>query len=123
MQLFSARGSAAAVLCAWHMLGSAPVAAHAIVIDASPAVDAELGGPGVPVLLRFNSRIDRDRSRLTLIRPDGSGKTVPLAASTGPDTLAASIAGLAPGRYRLRWQVLGIDGHITRGDIPFSVAR
>ena len=25
-----------------------------------------------------------------------------------------------PGEWRLRWQVLSIDGHITRGDIPFT---
>ena len=25
------------------------------------------------------------------------------------------------GRWRLRWQVLALDGHITRGDIPFEV--
>jgi methionine-rich copper-binding protein CopC len=28
---------------------------------------------------------------------------------------------LATGVYVLRWQVLAVDGHITRGDIPFSV--
>jgi methionine-rich copper-binding protein CopC len=35
--------------------------------------------------------------------------------------LAALVSGLAPGQYRLRWQVLAIDGHLTRGDIPFTV--
>jgi len=29
--------------------------------------------------------------------------------------------GLAAGAYRLRWQVLASDGHITRGEIPFTV--
>ena len=33
------------------------------------------------------------------------------------------LAGLAPGSYVLRWQVLSVDGHITRGDIPFKVGR
>jgi methionine-rich copper-binding protein CopC len=28
---------------------------------------------------------------------------------------------LAAGAYRLRWQVLASDGHITRGEIPFTV--
>jgi methionine-rich copper-binding protein CopC len=36
--------------------------------------------------------------------------------------LTARIAGIQPGSYRLRWQVLALDGHITRGDIPFTVA-
>jgi hypothetical protein len=25
------------------------------------------------------------------------------------------------GPYVVRWQVLAIDGHITRGDVPFTV--
>jgi len=28
---------------------------------------------------------------------------------------------LKPGSYRLRWQVMSIDGHVTHGDIPFEV--
>jgi methionine-rich copper-binding protein CopC len=45
-----------------------------------------------------------------------------LAPSDGPDTLAATVDRLGSGHYRLRWQVLAVDGHITRGDIPFTVA-
>lgn len=99
-----------------------PAAAHAIIVSSDPAVDAVVR-PSLPVMLRFNSRIDRERSRLTLLRPDGSSRPVALAPDGRPDTLAAKLEGLAPGRYRLRWQVLAIDGHITRGDIPFAVGE
>jgi hypothetical protein len=34
--------------------------------------------------------------------------------------LAAHL-GLIPGAYVVRWQVLAVDGHITRGDVPFTV--
>jgi methionine-rich copper-binding protein CopC len=27
----------------------------------------------------------------------------------------------AEGRWKLRWQVLSLDGHITRGEVSFSV--
>ena len=37
------------------------------------------------------------------------------------ESLEAKASHLAAGRYTLRWQVLAIDGHITRGDIPFTV--
>lgn len=121
MQLLSPR-LLAVLLLALPAFASAPAEAHAIIVAAEPALDAVVQRPSLPVRLRFNSRIDHERSRLTLIRPDGSSLPVPLAASGAPDTLAAEIDGLAPGRYRLRWQVLAIDGHITRGDIPFSVA-
>jgi methionine-rich copper-binding protein CopC len=95
--------------------------AHAIILESSPAPNAKLPAPALPVLLRFNSRIDRERSRLMLLRADGSTSTLTLESAAGPDTLAAEAKDLAPGRYRLRWQVLGVDGHITRGDIPFEI--
>jgi copper resistance protein C len=104
------------------VLAPAPVAAHAIIVASSPEVDAVVRGSKVAVMLRFNGRIDHERSRLTLVHPDASAEVVPLVRSAGPDGMAANVRGLAPGAYRLRWQVLGIDGHITRGDIPFTVA-
>lgn len=103
--------------------GALSAAAHAIVIAASPGVDAKVPGPDVPIELRFNSRIDRERSRLTLVRPDRTTTTLALGSATPPDLLTARASGLAPGAYRLRWQVLSIDGHITRGDIPFAVGE
>jgi methionine-rich copper-binding protein CopC len=99
-----------------------PALAHAIIVAAEPAGGAVLHGPKAQVLLRFNSRIDVERSRLTLMSPDGTARPLVLAPSDGPDTLAATMDGLGAGAYRLRWQVLAVDGHITRGDIPFTVA-
>jgi methionine-rich copper-binding protein CopC len=58
-----------------------------------------------------------------LLRPDGSALSLPLLAAARPDTLVAKIDGLAPGSYRIRWQVLAVDGHITRGDIPFAIGE
>ena len=103
------------------MLDAAAAAAHAIVIAAQPDVDAVVAGAALPIELRFNSRIDRERSRLTLIAPDGSTAILPLKSDAPPDLLTSSASGLKPGAYRLRWQVLSVDGHITRGDIPFTV--
>jgi len=37
------------------------------------------------------------------------------------DILSATANDLKPGEYQLRWQVLAVDGHITRGEIPFTV--
>jgi len=95
-------------------------AAHAVIIDSVPAVDAAVAGDS-DVTLHFNSRIDHQRSRLTLITPDGSANLLTIAPDSAPDVVAAKLSGLAAGQYRLRWQVLAIDGHLTRGDIRFSV--
>ena len=59
--------------------------------------------------------------RVLLVAPGGAMTTLELQADTAPQVLAAQARGLAPGAYRLRWQVLAVDGHVTRGDIPFTV--
>ncbi len=94
--------------------------AHAI-LEASKPGSGESVKAGVIVLtLRFNSRIDRARSRLTLTKPDLS-KTSPAIDPEGPPDVLNATVTLTPGNYVLRWQVLAIDGHITRGDVPFTV--
>jgi hypothetical protein len=103
-------------------LGSTAARAHAIVVSSQPASGAVVHGKTVAVVVRFNSRIDPVRSRLLLVRADGSSTTLALGDTQNPDTLAATVGELAPGSYRVRWQVLAVDGHITRGDIPFTVA-
>jgi len=96
--------------------------AHAVLLESTPALKSSVSGPDVPIKLRFNVRVDALRSRLTLVRPDGSLQALELSKETPADTLAASANGLGAGEYRLRWQVLASDGHITRGEIPFTVA-
>ena len=102
-------------------LFAASTRAHAVLLESSPALKSIVSGPDVPIKLRFNVRIDGSRSRLTLVAPDGSMRTLEISQSAGPDTLSAQVKGLAPGGYRLRWQVLASDGHITRGEIPFTL--
>ena len=76
--------------------------AHAILLEASPAVNATVSGPNVPVSLRFNSRIDGARSRLTLVLPDGSARQLEIGAQPSSDRLTADATGLAAGHYKLR---------------------
>jgi methionine-rich copper-binding protein CopC len=111
--------AAAAALLA--LAAPAPAHAHAVVIDSIPVVGATVPAGDVDVRLHYNSRIDHARSRLTLIGPDGKAVPLAIAADSAPDRVDATAPGIAPGQYRLRWQVLAIDGHLTRGDIPFSV--
>lgn len=99
-----------------------PVAAHAVLVEATPKPDSTIPGPDVDVTLRFNLRIDRARSRLTLVFPDGKTIALNIAADDAPDRLEARATGLGRGSYRLRWQVLAVDGHITRGEILFHVS-
>jgi len=97
--------------------------AHAILLESSPALKSYVSGPDVPLKLRFNVRIDAARSRLTLVDSAGTLQTLEIHGQDTPDTLSAEAKGLRPGAYRLRWQVLASDGHITRGEIPFAVVK
>ena len=97
--------------------------AHAVLLESSPALKSSISGPDVPLRLRFNVRIDAARSRLTLVDPDGSVQTLEISRQDPPNTLSAQAKGLRPGVYRLRWQVLASDGHVTRGEIPFTVVK
>jgi methionine-rich copper-binding protein CopC len=95
--------------------------AHAIIVDSTPKMHDVITGPVLEIKLRFNVRIDGGRSKLTLIQPNGTTRAVELPQQLSPDSLAATVPELSPGSYRLHWQVLASDGHITQGDIPFSV--
>ncbi len=106
------------------LIGLSPLrltAAHAILVEATPAVNSTIAGPDISVKLKFNVRIDGARSRLSLLLPDKSTRQVQLQQQPSPDLLTANATGLSSGAYRLRWQVLASDGHITRGEVPFNV--
>jgi len=104
------------------VLASAPLAwAHAVLLEGSPRPGATVIGPSIPLTLRFNSRIDGKRSRLTATGANGKDEALGIAPQTKPDTLSAEIKGARPGRCRIRWQVLASDGHITRGELVFQV--
>jgi copper resistance protein C len=105
------------------LLRPGEAAAHAVVVASDPAAGASLAAAPRQVTVRFNSRIDHGRSRLVLVGPDAVQVPLDPAPEGEPTVLQAPIAAatLVPGAWRLRWQVLAVDGHITRGDIPFTL--
>jgi methionine-rich copper-binding protein CopC len=104
------------------VMAAAPRAdAHAVIVDSTPAANATIAPGALDIALHYNSRIDHRRSRLTLIGADGVPRPIAIAPDGPADVVAGRATDLAPGQYRLRWQVLAVDGHLTRGDIPFSV--
>ena len=100
-----------------------PAHAHGIIAAASPTANQQLRAGKIPIRLEFNERIDKVRSRLQITAPDGSKADIAIDADGGPNVLTGTTADLASGAYVLRWQVLAVDGHITRGDIPFTVGQ
>lgn len=107
------------------LAGLIPAAAyaHAIVLESSPRPGAVLARPPAQITLRFNSKIEKRFTRLTLAT--GNQPPAPVtAASDEPaaaDRLVIPIRSLAPGDYTLRYRVLAVDGHITEGALRFTV--
>jgi len=56
--------------------------AHAIIVSSSPAAGATVASDAVSIRLRFNSRIDHARSRLTLFAPDGAPQALTPASDS-----------------------------------------
>ena len=100
---------------------SHPAWAHAILMESKPALNSSVKGPDVAIWLRFNVRVDGSRSRLHLLAPDGSQQTLPLAKQANPDILQSQASSLKPGAYKLQWNVLASDGHMSKGEVPFTV--
>ena len=115
----------ALLLVAFVLLGlPRPGSAHAIVLESSPAHGAALTDAPKQVTLRFNSRIERRFTRVTLTLADRVPETVALPdgdVDTTADRLTIPLRPLGPGVYVLRYRVLAVDGHITEGALRFTV--
>ncbi|MEP7383146.1 MAG: copper resistance protein CopC [Gemmatimonadota bacterium] len=99
-------------------------AAHAVLRRSAPSADARLDT--IPTLLRFefSERVETRFTRLLLT--NARGDTIALGAVTFGDDghaviLAAIRSTLGPGRYSVRWQTAGADGHPSRGQFAFTV--
>ncbi len=109
------------VVVASGLLIGRSIEAHAILKESSPAANSAVTGPDVPIKLKFNVRIDATRSKLQLVYSDSAITDLVMEKQASPDTLTTKATGLQPGAYKIAWQVLAPDGHITRGLIPFTV--
>jgi methionine-rich copper-binding protein CopC len=103
------------------LLVSGIMEGHAVLKESQPAANSKVDGPDVPIMLKYNVRVDAKLSKLQLLNPDNSTSDLKVDVQSSPDTLNAKATGLKPGAYKIRWQVLAPDGHITRGEIPFTV--
>ncbi len=98
--------------------------AHPRLLAAEPAAESRLTTLPTRLSLSFSERLTLALSRLTL--SDSAGRAVALdtlrAGAADGKSLTARIRGaLAPGRYVVRWQAAGADGHPLRGEYRFEI--
>jgi methionine-rich copper-binding protein CopC len=92
-------------------------------LESAPAAGATLSSLPDTLMLRFNNRIEKPLSRVSLVDAAGVKRSLVLKADAGSaDRLVAGLPPLTPGTWRVEWQVLSTDGHVVAGRFEFKVA-
>ncbi len=99
--------------------------AHAIVIESNPREGAVLKQAPSRVLLRFNVKIEKALTRVTLTKDNQQALVLPQVDFNqgSPDRLEVPLPPLEPGNYIMRYSVLAADGHATQGVLRFSIEK
>jgi copper resistance protein C len=100
------------------------VAAHSLLLSSDPVSDAVITRSPAYVTLRFNNRIEKRLSRVRLVDEHGAVAAAPTAPADreAAETLIAAVPPLAPGAWRVEWQVFSADGHVVSGSYRFRLA-
>jgi methionine-rich copper-binding protein CopC len=100
---------------------TATVYAHMKAAKYEPAADATVTATPQQVQVWFTQSPDPKVSKLEVAGPAGAVKLSGFEVK--PDrSIAARIDGsLADGRYTVKWQAAGDDGHVQRGEYAFTV--
>src|SRR5258708_11704111 len=99
--------------------------AHALLMESSRKQNEKLKTPATQAVLRFDARIEKSVTRVTLVDGDGHKIKMPPIPEDkdGPeDRLTIPFPALKPGAYQLQYTVLAADGHATPGILRFTIA-
>jgi len=91
------------------------------VTESYPMVNQIMEGKADAFSIRFDGPVNHASSRLTLVTPRGV-RSLHARLDSEPNTLFANVGALPPGSYELRWEARSMDGQVTKGTIPFTVA-
>ena len=97
--------------------------AHAHLVRSQPAADARVAAPSA-LSLTFSEALTVALCRVSLVDAAGNAVSLGTVAADSRDIKTLSVpirTALAPGRYVVKWQVAGADGHPARGQFAFDV--
>jgi methionine-rich copper-binding protein CopC len=81
-------------------------------------------GPNAQYVIRFDSPVDHQLSRLLIKQGDRTVETLRPILEAEPNILAASGPLLQAGDYQLHWSAVSLlRGNVTEGSIPFTARR
>ncbi len=100
--------------------------AHAVLVSSTPKDGATVKAAPKQAVLHFNAKIDKKVTKVTLLDAKGHkiALTTPKNGYTAgkPADLIVPLPTLKPGTYRLEYEVMATDGHVTPGLIRFTIA-
>src|SRR3982751_2403739 len=99
--------------------------AHALLVESTPKQDEVVTEAPREVVLKFNARIEKKVSRVTLLDERGEKVKLPPPPDDGQgpaERLRVALPALKPGAYKLEFLVLASDGHATPGLLRFTVS-
>ncbi len=101
----------------------AAAGAHAVLVSSLPALRAAVTRAPGRVELTFSERLEPAYATVSVW--NAAGARVDLGdggvAASDPRRLTVSLPPLPPGRYRVRYRVLSVDGHVAASEFPFTV--
>lgn len=98
--------------------------AHPKLLSATPSVNGRVASAPTLLSLTFNETITSALSAVTVVDAAQHAVTLDKVQSDAKDpaTLVAKVTGaMPPGRYTVRWQAAGKDGHPMKGEFTFIV--
>lgn len=103
---------------------AARASAHGFLERSDPRAESAVRTPPTRVRLWFTGALEPAYSRVEVL--DAQGRRVDVGEAVVDDetrrSLTAAVPPLPPGRYRVKWRVLSVDGHVTEGAFTFRVA-
>jgi copper resistance protein C len=106
------------------LLSVVPASAHSLLLGSTPAPDSIVTVSPPFISLKFNNRIEKRLSHVRLVDERGAvaAALVATRAEDAADSVVAKVPPLAPGAWRVEWQVFSTDGHVVSGTYGFRLA-
>ena len=100
--------------------------AHAVLVASSPKDNSVVTIAPKSVMLKFDARIEKRVTQVTLLDAKGHKVALPPAPKGYrgglPNQIIVPMPKLSAGAYRLEYQVMATDGHLAPGLIRFTIA-
>jgi len=116
------RCAAAAVLAVlFAVTGASTASAHTELTNAVPAAGVSLQRTPGSIQLSFTEPIDAELASVVVLGPKGENLTVGPARQSGSGLMQPITATREPGRIRVAYRVISLDGHPVSGRYSFTV--